>query len=128
MPSEEEIFAKVQEALVDALGVDDDEVTPEATLQGDLDAESIDFLDIVFRLEKSFDIKIERGELFPEDILTNTDYVSDGKVNTEGLAKLKERMPFANLSKFEKDPQVQNLGKQLTVADMCGFVKYKLEH
>ena len=70
MPSQEEIFSKVQEALVDALGVDDDEVTPEATLTGDLEAESIDFLDIVFRLEKSFDIKIERGELMPEDILT----------------------------------------------------------
>ena len=120
MPSQDEIFAKVQEALVDALGVDEDEVTPEATLQGDLDAESIDFLDIVFRLEKSFDIKIERGELFPEDILTNSDYVEDGKVNTDGLAKLKERMPFADLSKFEVNPQVQNLGKQLTVADMCG--------
>ena len=63
MPSQEEIFSKVQEALVDALGVDDDEVTLEATLTGDLEAESIDFLDIVFRLEKSFDIKIERGEL-----------------------------------------------------------------
>ena len=60
MPSEEEIFDKVREALVDALGVDDDEVTAGATLQGDLDAESIDFLDIVFRLEKSFDIKIEQ--------------------------------------------------------------------
>ncbi|WP_425395809.1 acyl carrier protein [Aeoliella sp.] len=126
MPSQEEIFAKVQEALVDALGVDDDEVTPEATLQGDLDAESIDFLDIVFRLEKSFDIKIERGELFPEDILTSTDYVQDGKVNADGLAKLKERMPFADLSKFETDPQVQNLGKQLTVADMVAFVEHKL--
>ncbi len=126
MPSQDEIFAKVQEALVDALGVDDDEVTPEATLQGDLDAESIDFLDIVFRLEKSFDIKIERGELFPEDILTNSEYVEDGKVNSVGLAKLKERMPFANLSKFEANPQVQNLGKQLTVADMCAFVEHKL--
>lgn len=126
MPSQDEIFAKVQEALVDALGVDDDEVTPEATLQGDLDAESIDFLDIVFRLEKSFDIKIERGELFPEDILTNSDYVEDGKVNADGLAKLKERMPFADLSKFETNPQVQNLGKQLTVADMCAFVEHKL--
>ena len=59
MPSEEEIFEKVREALVDALGVDDDEVTATATLQGDLDAESIDFLDIVFRLEKAFDIKID---------------------------------------------------------------------
>ncbi|MCG8450579.1 MAG: acyl carrier protein [Pirellulales bacterium] len=126
MPSEEEIFDKVREALVDALGVDDDEVTPTATLQGDLDAESIDFLDIVFRLEKSFDIKIERGELFPEDILTNTDFVQDGKVNEAGIAKLRERMPFADLSKFEAEPIVQNLGQQLTVKDMCNFVAYKL--
>jgi acyl carrier protein len=126
MPSQEEIFEKVREALVDALGVDDDEVTPEATLQGDLDAESIDFLDIVFRLEKSFDIKIERGELFPEDILTDAEYVQDGKVNEAGIAKLKERMPFADLSKFEADPVVQNLGQQLTVRDMCQFVEHKL--
>jgi acyl carrier protein len=126
MPSQEEIFEKVREALVDALGVDDDEVTPEATLQGDLDAESIDFLDIVFRLEKSFDIKIERGELFPEDILTDVEYVQDGKVNEAGIAKLKERMPFADLSKFEADPVVQNLGQQLTVRDMCQFVEHKL--
>jgi acyl carrier protein len=126
MPSKEEIFAKVQEALVDALGVEEDEVTPEATLQGDLDAESIDFLDIVFRLEKAFNIKIERGELFPEDILTDSSFVSDGKVNAAGIVKLKERMPFADLSAFEADPQVQKLGKQLTVRDMCGFVEYKL--
>ena len=108
--SKPEIFSKVQEALVDALGVEDDEVTPEATLQGDLGAESIDFLDIVFRLEKAFDIKIERGELFPEDILTDASYVQDGKVTAEGLAKLKERMPFADLTAFESDPVVQNLG------------------
>jgi acyl carrier protein len=126
MPTNEEIFDKVREALVDALGVDDDEVTPTATLQGDLDAESIDFLDIVFRLEKAFDIKIERGELFPEDILTNTDLVQDGKVNAAGIAKLKERMPFADLTKFEANPVVQNLGQQLTVQDMCNFVAYKL--
>lgn len=124
--TKEEIFSKVQEALVDALGVEDEEVTPEATLQGDLDAESIDFLDIVFRLEKAFDIKIERGELFPEDILTSTDYVEDGRVNAAGIAKLKERMPFADLSKFERDPVVQKLGQQLTVQDMCNFVEHKL--
>ena len=126
MPTDEEVFDKVREALVDALGVDDDEVTPTATLQGDLDAESIDFLDIVFRLEKAFDIKIERGELFPEDILTDTEYVKDGKVNEAGIAKLRERMPFADLSKFEAEPIVQNLGQQLTVQDMCNFVKHKL--
>jgi acyl carrier protein len=124
--SKQEIFSKVQEALVDALGVEEDEVTPEATLQGDLGAESIDFLDIVFRLEKSFDIKIERGELFPEDILNNTQYVEEGKVNAAGIAKLKERMPFADLSRFESNPYVLNLSKQLTVQDMCNFVEHKL--
>ncbi len=126
MPSQEEVFDKVREALVDALGVDDDEVTPTATLRGDLDAESIDFLDIVFRLEKSFDIKIERGELFPEDILTDSAYVEDGRVNAAGIAALKKRMPFADLAAFEADPLVQKLGNQLTVRDMCNFVAHKL--
>lgn len=126
MPSQEEIFSKVQEALVDALGVDDDEVTPEATLAGDLDAESIDFLDIQFRLEKAFDIKIERGELFPEELLANPDFVDDGKVNDAGIAELKKQMPFADLTEFESDPKVQNLAKNLTVKDMCAFIEHKL--
>ena len=52
--SRDEIFKKVQDVLVNALGVDEEEVTPEATLRGDLGAESIDFLDISFRLEKAF--------------------------------------------------------------------------
>ncbi len=126
MPSKEEVFEKVRESLVDALGVDDDEVTPEATLVGYLGAESIDFLDIVFRLEKSFDIKIPRGELFPEDILTNTDYVVDGTINAEGLSELKKRMPFADLSKFEENPLVQEFATSLTVQDMCNYVESKV--
>jgi acyl carrier protein len=126
MPTKEEITSKVREALVDALGVDDDEVTPEATLVGDLGAESIDFLDIVFRLEKAFDIKIPRDELFPEDILTSAKYVEDGKVNAEGITLLRERMPFADLTKFEKNPTVQDFGNQLTVQDMCRYVEDKV--
>ena len=127
MPTKDEIFEKIRDALVEALGVDDDEVTPEATLVGDLGAESIDFLDIVFRLEKSFDIKIPRGELFPEDVLTNADYVADGKVTEMGLAELRKRMPFANLDDFEKNPVVQDFGNVLTVADMCRFIETKVE-
>lgn len=126
MATKEEVFDKVQEALIDALGVDDDEVTPEATLVGDLGAESIDFLDIVFRLEKSFDIKIPRGELFPEDILTSTDYVEDGKINATGLEELKKRMPFADLSAFEENPAVQDFANALTVQDMCNYVASKV--
>ena len=125
MSVDPEIFAKVKEALIDALGVDDDEVTEEATMVGDLGAESIDFLDIVFKLEKSFDITIPREELFPDGILTNADYVADGKLTPEGVAQLKERMPFADLAKFEADPQVQNFGNLLTVKDLCSYVATK---
>ncbi|MDD4269220.1 MAG: acyl carrier protein [Pirellulales bacterium] len=127
MPTKDEIFEKVQEALVEALGVDNDEVAPEATLVGDLGAESIDFLDIVFRLEKAFDIKIPRGELFPEDVWTNAEYVQDGKVTEAGLEELRRRMPFANLDQFAKNPVVQEFGNLLTVADMCRFVETKVE-
>ncbi len=126
MPTKDEVFEKIQAALVDALGVDDDEVVAEATLVGDLGAESIDFLDIVFRLEKTFNIKIPRGELFPEDILTDSEYVQDGRVTEEGVAKLRERMPFANLDEFEQNPVVQDFGNMLTVADMCRFVEGKV--
>jgi acyl carrier protein len=126
MPTKDEIFEKIRNALVEALGVDEDEVKPEATLVGDLGAESIDFLDIVFRLEKVFNIKIPRGELFPEDVLTNAKYVADGRVTEEGLAELRKRMPFANLSEFEKNPVVQDFGNLLTVADMCRFIEGKV--
>lgn len=126
MATQEEIFEKIRTALVDALGVDDDEVTPEATLVGDLGAESIDFLDIVFRLEKAFKISIPRGELFPEDILTNAEFIKDGKMTPSGVAELRKRMPFADLDNFEKNPVVQDFGNLLTVADMCRFVETKL--
>jgi acyl carrier protein len=126
MPTKEEIYGKIRNALVEALGVDEEEVTPEATLVGDLGAESIDFLDIVFRLEKAFDIKIPRGELFPEDVLTNAEYVQDGRVTERGLAELRKRMPFADLEEFAKNPAVQDFANLLTVADMCRFIEGKV--
>lgn len=126
MPTQDEIFSKVQTALVDALGVDEEEVTPEATMVGDLGAESIDFLDIVFRLEKAFGIEIPRAELFPEDILTNAEYVKDGRVTPSGVAELKKRMPFADLTKFESNPVVQDFGNLLTVKDLCRYIQSKV--
>ena len=125
-PTKDEVFEKVKEALVDALGVDDDEVSPEATMVGDLGAESIDFLDIVFRLEKAFEIEIPRAELFPEDILTNAEYVTEGKVTPTGIAELKKRMPFADLSAFEQNPAVQEFSNQLTVKDLCRYIESKV--
>ena len=127
MPTKEEVYEKIKVALVDALGVDDDEIKPAATLVGDLGAESIDFLDIVFRLEKAFAIKIPRGELFPEDVLTDAKYVKDGRVTDGGVAELRKRMPFADLDAFAKNPVVQDFANVLTVADMCRFVESKVK-
>lgn len=126
MSVNEEVFSKVQSALVDALGVDEEDVTESATMVGDLGAESIDFLDIVFKLEKAFGIKIQTEDLFPKDILTEGSYVNDGKVNATGLAELKKRMPWADLTKFESNPRVQDFGDLLTVSDLCRYVQSKL--
>jgi acyl carrier protein len=126
MASRDEIFEKVQETLVDALGVDDDEVTENATLVDDLGAESIDFLDIVFRLEKNFGIKIPRGELFPENLAADASFVDDGKVTAEGLATMREKMPHADIDSFADDPKVENIQSLFTVNMITNFVENKL--
>ena len=127
MPTSDEIFSKVQETLVDALGVDDDEVTPEATLIEDLGAESIDFLDIVFRLERSFDIKIPRGELFPENLASaDSGFVEDGVVTESGVAELRSKMPHADVDSFASDPKVENISNLFTVKMICSFLEEKL--
>src|SRR5882724_3037946 len=103
MLTQEEIFSKVSSTLVEALNVDAEDIRPASTLQGDLGAESIDFLDIVFRLEREFGIKIPRGELFPESIFQgDPEFVNNGKVTPKGLSELRSKMPFADLIGFEK--------------------------
>jgi acyl carrier protein len=124
--SEQEVLEKVKETLVEALGVDEDEVTAEATLTGDLGAESIDFLDIVFRLEKAFDIKIPRGELFPDNILNNPEFVQNGKLTDAGLQQLKERMPHADFSEFEQDPDINKMAELFKVQTIVNYVMTKV--
>ena len=124
--SREEIMVKVREALVDALGVDEDEVVPGARIGADLGAESIDYLDIVFRLEKAFNIKIPRGDLFPDNILTSEEFVQNKKLTEKGLAELKTRMPFADLKKFEQNPNVDDIADLFTVNMIVGYVEAKL--
>ena len=127
MPNKDEIYNKVRETLEDALGVDEDEVSPEATLAGDLGAESIDFLDIVFRLEKNFDVKIPRGELFPEN-LTSADasFIQDGVVTSSGIEELRTRMPHADIDKLAADPKVENIQDLFTVQMIVNFLDAKL--
>ncbi len=124
----DEVFGQVREVLVDALGVDDDEVTGEATLMGDLGAESIDFLDIVFRLEKTFGIKIPREELFPaESLLNDAEFVSNGKLTEKGLGELKAKMGHTDITAFEKNPDINKLGDLFTVNSIVNYVAGKLD-
>jgi len=126
--SRDEIFQKVQEVLVDALGVDEDEVTAKATLMADLGAESIDFLDIVFRLEKAFAIKIPREELFPaESLMNNPELISNGKLTAVGLAELRTRMPHTDITEFQKDPSINKLGSLFTVNAIVNYIDIKLK-
>jgi acyl carrier protein len=125
--SRDKIFQQVQGVLVDALGVDDNEVTPQATLMGDLGAESIDFLDIVFRLEKTFGIKIPREELFPaESLMNNPQLVSNGKLTKAGLAELRSKIPHTDIAAFENDPDINKLGNLFTVNAIVNYVERKL--
>ena len=126
--SRDEILAEVQEVLVDALGIDNDEAKEEATLMGDLGAESIDFLDIVFRLEKAFGIKIPREELFPaETLMNNPDFVSNGKLTAKGLSELKNKMPHTDISAFSANPELNKLADLFTVRMIVNYVSSKLK-
>jgi acyl carrier protein len=123
----DEIFQKVAATLVEALNVDEDQVTLASTLQGDLGAESIDFLDIVFRLEREFSIKIPRNELFPESIFQgDPEFVKDGKVTAKGLAELRSKMPYANLAEFEKNPTLEGISDLFTVHLIVSYIESKL--
>jgi acyl carrier protein len=129
MPTQEEIYSRVSETLVEALNVDEEDIKPEATLQGDLGAESIDFLDIVFRLEREFGIKIPRGELFPESIFQgDPDFVQNGRVTPKGLEELRQRMPFADLTEFEANPEVSKLSDLFTVDLITRYIHGKLQN
>jgi len=121
----DEILEKVREVLVDALAVDDDEVTPDASLTRDLGAESIDFLDIGFKLEQEFGFKIEQGELFPDQVTQDPELVSDGKVTEKGIAMLREKLPHVDFSSLETDPQVTKVAEIFTVDTLVKFVENK---
>jgi acyl carrier protein len=127
MLTKEAIYEKVSATLADSLNVDAEEIRPEATLQGDLGAESIDFLDIVFRLERGFGIKIPREELFPESIFQgDPEFVQNGFVTPKGIDELRRRLPFADVEAYAKDPQFRKLGDLFTVEMITRYIADKM--
>jgi acyl carrier protein len=129
MSASEEIYGKVVGVLVEALGVDEDEITPAASLQGDLGAESIDFLDIVFRLEREFGIQIPRGELFPDSVFQGApEFVREGMVTDEGMGELRSRMPYADFNGFDHDRRLSAVPDLFTVDLVTRYIAWKLGH
>ncbi|MDR1491994.1 MAG: acyl carrier protein [Planctomycetaceae bacterium] len=126
MRSKEEIFQGVKDALVEALAVDDDAVTLDATLVGDLGAESIDILDIIYRMEKTFGIKIDQAEFIPSDLLNSPKFKQGDKLTDAGIDELRKRLPYANLDTFVKNPVVSNIITVLTVNDLCYLIETKI--
>lgn len=128
MADPDDILARVTVVIVQSLGVDEDGITPSATLIGDLGAESIDFLDIVFRLEREFGIKVPHGELFTEPaFLGGPGYVRDGRLTPEGLAALRTQMPYADLSGLERDGRPDRVTELFTVGLLVRYVTWKLD-
>ena len=123
----DEIGERVADALVQALGVSRSEITEQTSLIGDLEAESIDFLDIVFRLEKGFGIEVARGELFPQELLRDPAFVDNGRLTAAGVAALRERFGFTDLSTLQPGANVDDLmGELLTVNLIVDYVASKL--
>jgi acyl carrier protein len=123
----DEIFQKVKNVLIDALSVDDEEVTPSAVIRDDLGAESIDFLDIQFRLEKEFGIKIPKGEMMPEDLASAGEFVKDGKLTQAGIDELRHRMPHADFKDLRAGSDLEEMSRLFTVDAVVNYVQRKLE-
>ncbi|MFI5403304.1 MAG: acyl carrier protein [Planctomycetota bacterium] len=123
---EKEIITKVRQCVATALGRDEDEVQVDKKLQSDLEAESIDYLDITFQLEKTFGISIDKDELFPQKIFQDEELVKNGVVTEKGLRFLEEKLPFADLAGFRKDPRVTRVPELFTVGLLVNYVKMKL--
>ena len=127
MPTADEIYARVTRVLVQALGVEEDDIRPSATLNGDLGAESIDFLDILFRLEREFRIRIDEKELFPESLFPgNSTIIDDGPATDAYLAALCLRMPYAALGGLERDRRASRIDDLFTVGLLVSYIRWRL--
>jgi acyl carrier protein len=121
MASREEIHTAVQEAVVDALGVSEDEVTPDATLLGDLGAESIDLLDILFRLERKVGVKIQAADLSAhvQGGIPDEEFGDDqGKITPKGMAQLKKVMPQIDADELAGKLEAEKVMNLFTVQNL----------
>ncbi|MFG2293842.1 acyl carrier protein [Streptomyces sp. NPDC048603] len=124
------VIEAVNDAVVDALGVEPEEVTPEATLLDDLGAESIDLLDILFRLERSLGIKIQAAELaaYVQGGIPDEEFGDENEiVSAAGLAQLKKVMPQIDVEALTGQLQATQVMGLFTVENLVGLVVHRSE-
>ena len=123
MSVNEEIYAKVVDAFCEALALDEDEVEMKSLVIDELGAESLDFLDIAFRLERAFGIKIPRGEIqkAAEDKAGDA-FEESGKLTESGAAALREALPEVDSSKVEAGFPVRDIPRLFTVETFYNMV------
>ncbi|HMA31902.1 MAG TPA: phosphopantetheine-binding protein [Casimicrobiaceae bacterium] len=118
------VFPKVAETMADALGCDVDDIKPDVSLIEGLDAESIDFLDMVFRLERAFKIKIPRGKIVENarGDLPDAEFEQKGIVTDKGLVQLKSYLSEVPDERFKTPMKVADIPRLFTPTTFCKLV------
>jgi acyl carrier protein len=118
------VFPKVAETMADALGCDVEDIKPDVSLIEGLDAESIDFLDMVFRLERAFKVKIPRGKIVENarGDLPESEFEQNGIVTEKGLAQLKEYLSEVPAERFKTPMKVADIPRLFTPTTFCKLV------
>jgi acyl carrier protein len=118
------VYPKVAETMADALGCDVDDVKPTASLIDDLDAESIDFLDMIFRLERVFKVKIPRGKIVENarGDLPESEFEQRGVVTEKGLVQLRAYLSEVPADRFRTPMKVADIPRLFTPETFCKLV------
>jgi acyl carrier protein len=120
---ESTVEAKLREAFCEALGLDEDEIELDASVIDDLGAESLDFLDIAFRLERAFGIKIPRGEIQRSaEEAAGAQFEADGKLTDAGAVALREALPEVDPSRIRGGMPVRDIPRLFTVRTFLNLV------
>ncbi|MCB9849610.1 MAG: hypothetical protein H6817_02780 [Phycisphaerales bacterium] len=113
-------FDTIREMLVDILGVDEEEVVPEARFFEDLNGESIDILELQFRLKQHYQVDIPIQELASS---ASIEVTPDGMITQDSLQQMAKRFPSLDVSRIGDDPRQDRVTELLTVAAIVGFVE-----
>lgn len=126
--TEQEISAQLTPLLVEVLGITPERVRPESVLVTDLGAESIDLLDLSFRIEERFKVRIEANELEREarQRIPGGEYEKDGCLTEAALAELRGLLPEVNPSKLTQGLRKADLPSLLTVSFFVRLIARKL--